>query len=336
MNESLKNYADTLYEKTRFESSQQLRADRVNLLTEMARTSQAALPMSGPELTRVLKLYAQHIERCMEARLDSYQKAFKEANNTPNDQEFREILSSINDAQQLEIKHSAQALNGFMTARGLGGRDSTGSLTENSAQTHDRVLNNWKVWRGQIQLKSALAGIDERAKGDPSPISVTAQPQPDKSPIIYFLLGSVCSILPWGASLIGITVNLWLGAAVFLISFWLIGYAFWLWEKPSRWHVALRIGTVILGGVIYIWIIGKQIVAQYRKEVPPATRQVPFPNPQPISPRSAESSPASTPSSTPISGSATTSGPNSPAVTGNENHIKYSQSPNAKKKSKPK
>ncbi len=338
MDEILKGYADTLYERSLFESGRLVRERLGELAAEMSRTSNPALPMSGPELARIINVHVQHINRCMEGRFESFRRAYDEAGQSPSEEDFEQILAAVNDAQRLQIKHSSNSLNGFMRSKGLGDRDATGSLTSGSALGHDRVLEDWKVWRGQVQLtRTKPASTGEGSKAASSPVNVTAaaRTRPDKSPMIYFLLGSFCSILPWGASLIGITVNLWLGAAVLLVSFGLIGYAFWLWETSSRWHVALRIGTVILAGLIYSWIVGKQIVTQHRKELIRATKQTSSPNPQASPSRGTESTPAPA-LNTPHSGSARTSGPRSPAVTGNGNSIEYSQPPAGGRKPKPK
>lgn len=205
-------------------------------------------------------------------------------------------------------------------------------------EMHGSVVQQGSPGATAQSRNADFASSVARSAVPPGVGATPARSESAKSPIIYFLLGSVCSILPWGASLIGITVNLYLGAAVLLLSFCLIGYAFWLWERPSRWHVALRIGTVILGGVIYAWLIGRQMLVQHRRELPGATKQASPPNPQPSPPSAAESSPVSPQPAvnTQISGSATTSGRNSPAVTGNGNSIKYSESPLAVKKPKPK
>jgi hypothetical protein len=105
-----------------------------------------------------------------------------------------------------------------------------------------------------------------------------------KSGLIYFILGVGLALLIWGVQLIGVVVNIFLGGIVLAIAFGLVVYAFWIWERPSTWHVLLRIGTIAIAAVIYFLLVGKQMVAEWHKENPVvATKsQEPIPPTSPV------------------------------------------------------
>jgi hypothetical protein len=42
--------------------------------------------------------------------------------------------------------------------------------------------------------------------------------------------------------------------------------AFWIWEKSSKFHVLLRIGTIAVAAFVYFGFTGRQILTQYRAE----------------------------------------------------------------------
>src|SRR5258708_11403105 len=91
---------------------------------------------------------------------------------------------------------------------------------------------------------------------------------PDKSSGIYFLLGVAIGLIPAGMGMIGVTVNIWFGAVLLLAAFCFVVRAFWMWEKSSKWHVVLRTITVLVAATAYCFLIGMQMLAQYRKDHP--------------------------------------------------------------------
>jgi len=103
-----------------------------------------------------------------------------------------------------------------------------------------------------------------------------------KSPTIQFLVGLGLGLLPSGLQMIGVAINLWLGAAILLAAFVFVGRAFWMWERSSRWHVILRVLTVLVALVAYVYLIGGQIMIEYRREhvplAPPATPEISRPH----------------------------------------------------------
>lgn len=92
MKDEVKKYADTLYERSLYESAGFLRDARSKFGLEMAaRRRVTALPLSGFEIQALMKLFGQHVERCMEARLESYRTAYNEAKQYPTDDELRKL-----------------------------------------------------------------------------------------------------------------------------------------------------------------------------------------------------------------------------------------------------
>jgi diguanylate cyclase (GGDEF)-like protein len=166
MDEDLKKYADTLYESARMESSRTLRHARSETAQKRA-WNRADLPLSGPDIQLMLKVYDDHIGRCMGARIDSYQAAYTEAGRTPSVQDFDDILKEFQAVRLLEIGHAAGAIKQSIGARalvGVPGLNFQADLENSSAHAHDRVLEKWKVWKAKTQLKPAPAKAQEREK----------------------------------------------------------------------------------------------------------------------------------------------------------------------------
>jgi len=168
----IKQYADTLYEKALAESAATLRTEQTQFLLERARTQNQRQLYSGIEFQEMVKIYAAHIERSVAARLESYQKAFGETSRLPTEEELREIINDCRGAWELKVRHSNQALAQFLATRNApAGLDLHGNLRAASAQGHDHMLQEWKVWRGRVLLKKSI----ER----PSPGVMAGIPAPD-------------------------------------------------------------------------------------------------------------------------------------------------------------
>jgi pyrimidine deaminase RibD-like protein len=159
---NLKQYADSLYDQSRSESSRKLIEDRTKFAHEMAtRRRTTDLPISGPEIQALMNLFAQHVERCMEERLESYQTAYTEAIQNPNEAEFREILESVKNTQKSESQNSAHALTNFVSTQG-GFRGVPFDLITRTAHGHDRVLAELKVWQAKSRLGQTREVGDEK------------------------------------------------------------------------------------------------------------------------------------------------------------------------------
>ncbi len=99
----------------------------------------------------------------------------------------------------------------------------------------------------------------------------------DSSARIYFWIGLFVTLAALGLPLIGVTVNVWLGGAILAIAFFCIVRAFWIWERSSRFHIVLRIGTVAIAAVLYFGLAGRQIINRYRQDHPHSTKVGPAP-----------------------------------------------------------
>ena len=158
---SIKEYADSLYEKTLAESAITVRRESTKYLQERSKTQDHRQLFSGIDYQAQVRIYADHIERSTAARLDSYQKAFSEINRPPTEGELREILDDFKATWELQIKHSNQALSNFLAVRNAPvGLDLPGGLRANSAHGHDRVLQDWKIWRGRVLLQKSSSSSE--------------------------------------------------------------------------------------------------------------------------------------------------------------------------------
>jgi Protein of unknown function (Hypoth_ymh) len=156
MNSQIKSYADSIYEQSLMESIATMNAAKSNYFHQVAVKQSPNLPLGGSQVQGVIKFYAEHIERCMAARLDSYQKAFSEVGLVPTEQDFTEMLNEFKEVQKLQAKHSGPSIINFVRTRGgqIQG-DLTESLVGASAHGHDRILRIWKVWREKGRLQRA-------------------------------------------------------------------------------------------------------------------------------------------------------------------------------------
>lgn len=84
--------------------------------------------------------------------------------------------------------------------------------------------------------------------------------------VLFFAVGLVVALLPWGLQLIGVVVSIWLGSAVLLVALMLMVYAFWIWERTSKSRVILRAITITIAAAVYLWFVGTQVYSQWRKE----------------------------------------------------------------------
>lgn len=170
MDDKVKFYAGTLYDQSLLESANILSEALHNLLLQLAaRQNSADRPLSGPEIQAIIMLYVRHIERCMDSKLESYHKAFDEAKSVPTDEELQEIWRETEATKDLQKSHSTRALQQFMKSRGVD-NNPTESIIHYSGRGHDRVLQKWKVWAGQIQLRKAAHM--KKAFSDPYPTNL--------------------------------------------------------------------------------------------------------------------------------------------------------------------
>src|SRR5258708_30589630 len=104
MDALIKDYADSMYEQSFVESAVSTRADTTNFLKQRTTKRCAKAPFGGNETNAIIKFQVQHIERCMAARLESYQRAYEEAGRGPTQQEITAILSLLKTGGRIPDK----------------------------------------------------------------------------------------------------------------------------------------------------------------------------------------------------------------------------------------
>jgi hypothetical protein len=100
------------------------------------------------------------------------------------------------------------------------------------------------------------------------------KPKPDRSAYTYFAVGGFLGLLQWGLGLIGITFNLWLGAAVLLLAFGLMTHAVWIgvpWiTKGTILRRSVRIVTCVVAVGGYGLLIGPRLASDFSRIKPPS------------------------------------------------------------------
>jgi acyl carrier protein len=137
-----------------------------------ARNPTMYMPLGGTDIQALVRLFAEHIERCMASRLASYQEAYREAGRVPADQEFTEVLNDFKGVRERELRNSSAAIGRLLISMGPTNPVNAGGLLDSaSARAHDRILRDWKVWREQTRLQQsakqpAPTGPNEKFKSD--------------------------------------------------------------------------------------------------------------------------------------------------------------------------
>jgi len=169
----VKSYADAIYDRAMMKSVADYSSAKVTYLNERAaRNPTVYMPLGGTDIQALVRLSAEHIERCMASRLASYQEAYREAGRVPSDQEFTEILNDFKGVRQRQLRNSFAAIGRLSISMGPTNLGNTRSLLDSaSARAHDHVLRDWKVWREQTRLQQsakepAPTGPDEKLKRD--------------------------------------------------------------------------------------------------------------------------------------------------------------------------
>ena len=179
---SIKRYADSLYEKNLAESAVAVRRESTKYLNDRSKLQGPNQLFSGIDCQAQVRIYADHIERSSAARLDSYQKAFSEVNRTPTEGELREILNDFKATWELQIKHATHALSTFLAARNAPpGLDLSGSLRAGSAHGHDRVLQEWKIWRSGVLLQQSRSSSEARSHESVPALGGATQPNIERT-----------------------------------------------------------------------------------------------------------------------------------------------------------
>src|SRR5947208_16735185 len=96
------------------ESAETVRKDRIAQAHKRAALSATPLPTSGVEIKNEARIYEAHVERCMDARLRSYQVAFSDTSQIPSDGDFITILNECKSVWDSEVQKSTKGLNQFV------------------------------------------------------------------------------------------------------------------------------------------------------------------------------------------------------------------------------
>lgn len=154
MDEAIKNYAETLYDTVLLDSGK-VTQDELRKAAQ-ARAAKSHLPLSGLDLQRRIEILNQHVERCVVARFESYERAYSDSGQSPSDQELDFILRQCQDVRTLQVNHSVKNVKELIAAsRGAEGPMPTiASLEAGAAHGMDRVLSRWKQWKARVRLKS--------------------------------------------------------------------------------------------------------------------------------------------------------------------------------------
>jgi hypothetical protein len=169
----IKQYADSLYDKTLSESATLLGRELTMYLQQRAALQSSYQLFSGVDYQAVVRIHADHIERCTRARLESYQQAFDEVKSLPTEAELSEVLDDFKASWEHTIKHSSQALGNFLAPRNAPvGLDVPQGLRASSSHGHDRVLHEWKIWKAKTALQRSIPGFLTRSMDNaPKPVA---------------------------------------------------------------------------------------------------------------------------------------------------------------------
>jgi diguanylate cyclase (GGDEF)-like protein len=160
----IKEYADTLYLDALMESSETVRKDRVAQAHKRALLP-THLPISGVDIQNVARIYEAHVERCMDARLRSYQSAYADTARTPSEEDLSNIIDECKAVWDSEVQKSTKGLKEFVGSHSPVGAPVIENAVQNgSGRGHDRILGKFKIWKAKMQLKPSLAKASEREK----------------------------------------------------------------------------------------------------------------------------------------------------------------------------
>jgi hypothetical protein len=134
VDQQIKEYADTLYLDALLESSETVRKNRVAQAQKSAVLVPARLPISGVNIQNQARIYEAHVERCMDARLRSYQLAYADTTQTPSEEDFRKILDDCRAVRGAEVEKSTKALKELIGSHSPIGADVIDKMVENARE----------------------------------------------------------------------------------------------------------------------------------------------------------------------------------------------------------
>lgn len=166
MDKTVNEYADAIYQKLVAQSAGIVRSEKINFVLQMASRAGSHHPIGSPELQAIAGIYSRGIERCIQARFDSYHEAYDQAKLIPSRSDLAEILNNVNAVQDQETRQAAATLQQFAIANSIAtgadaGIDAEGILGSCLGEVHDRVVHDWKAWKETIHVEAKAARESE-------------------------------------------------------------------------------------------------------------------------------------------------------------------------------
>lgn len=148
MDKKIREYADALYMKALSEAREVQNHEIAKTTREMAARG---ISSSGIEFGEFIRIHAETIGRQMMARLNSLRDALEHASVAPSDEDLKSVWQTAKDVYESGLKTATAHLRERVKQRGVS-LDLAGGLEAAAAHHHDRVLNEWKVWRARVGL----------------------------------------------------------------------------------------------------------------------------------------------------------------------------------------
>jgi diguanylate cyclase (GGDEF)-like protein len=147
------------------ESAETFQNDRIASAQKSAALGPARLPISGLDIQSQARIFAAHAERCIEARLRSYQLAYTETAQTPSEKDFGEILNDCKAVSDNEAERCTKQLKQFAgSSSPVGAPLIEDMVRRGSGVGFDRVLRKFKIWKAKTQLIPSSVKTAERTK----------------------------------------------------------------------------------------------------------------------------------------------------------------------------
>src|SRR6266849_1738252 len=118
-----------------------------------------------------------------------------------------------------------------------------GNRGDKKRKNEKERLRQQSAWQPPAPPKHPSTSPSSEAPEPPTPKKV------DTFALLLFFLAAILACLQWGLSLIGIAVNLWLGAIILLLAFVLMVWAFWILERTAKWNKRFK-KTIVFGAGI--------------------------------------------------------------------------------------
>lgn len=163
MDEDVKRYAETIFESATHGSR---RTQQQEILRSATRASGSIAPFGEGHIDAIVGVLNSHVERCMDARFDSYEQAYRESGRVPTEQDLDSILKECQDVRREEASSAAKIIYQYVGNRGFRGGQLPNAQTMESKSTeaYDAMLLRYKQWKARIELQSNTLTVVQREK----------------------------------------------------------------------------------------------------------------------------------------------------------------------------